>query len=44
MENEERAQLEANTKKRWTILEKKSQGLLVYSNRPWETNPEKQHI
>jgi len=33
-----------NTKKRWTILKKKSQGLLVYSNRPWETYLEKQHI
>jgi len=35
MENEERAQLEAqHKKKRWIILKKKSQGLLVYSSRP----------
>jgi hypothetical protein len=33
-----------NTEKRWEVLEKKSQGLLVYSNRPLDLNSEKQSL
>jgi hypothetical protein len=31
-----------NTEKRWKVLEKKSSGLLAYSNRPWDLNLKKQ--
>jgi len=33
---------EPNTEKRWKVLEKKSSGLLAYSNRPWDLNLKKQ--
>jgi hypothetical protein len=33
-----------NIKKSWKVLKKKSQVLPIYSNRPWDLNPEKQHL
>jgi hypothetical protein len=33
-----------NTEKSWKVLKKKSQSLLVYSNRPWDLNLEKQSL
>jgi hypothetical protein len=33
-----------NTEKSWKVLDKKSQGLLVFSNRTWDLNLEKQNL
>ena len=33
-----------NTEKSWKVLDKKSQGLLVYLNRTWDLNLEKQNL